>query len=139
MQDLASSLLKEEAHNQALFTLDELILREEDALGRALTEEEEGAIEAEHLPRLIEICTRPLEVHLHSGPGEAGWTPEDPTGTDRASFLFIDPSGVVRAQQIPTSTPNAGIAKWLRVFRSGEAPPPERKPSEKERERRSDE
>ncbi len=136
MRDLAASLLEEDARNQALVTLDELVFREEDALGRTLTEEEEAAMEAEHLPRLTELCTRPLEVHLHSGPGEAGWTPEDPTGTDRASFLFIDPSGVVRAQQIPTSTPNAGISKWLRVFRSGEAPPPERKPSEKERERR---
>ena len=139
MRELAMSLLKEDAETQAFVVLDELILREEDALGRTLTEEEEGALEAEHLSRLTELCTRPLEVHLHAGPGEAGWTPEDPTGTDRASFLFIDPSGVVRAQQVPTSVPNAGLAKWLRVFRSGEAPAPERKPSEEERARRAKE
>ena len=139
MRELAASLLKEDAEAQAFVTLDELILREEDALGRTLTEEEEGALEAEHLSRLTELCRRPLEVHLHAGPGEAGWTPEDPTGTDRASFLFIDPSGVVRAQQVPTSTPNAGLAKWLRVFRSGEAPAPERNPSEEERARRAKE
>ena len=139
MRELAASLLKEDAETQAFVALDELILREEDALGRTLTEEEEGALEAEHLTRLTELCTRPLEVHLHAGPGEAGWTPEDPTGTDRASFLFIDPSGVVRAQQVPTSVPNAGLAKWLRVFRSGEAPAPERKPSEEERARRAKE
>ena len=96
-------------------------------------EEEEEALEREHMPRLIKICTRPLEVHLHSGPGEAGWSPEDPTATDRASFLFIDPAGVIRAQQIPTSEPNVSIAKWLKVFRSGEAPAPARRPSEEHR------
>ena len=132
MKDLATSLLAEDAANQALISFDELVLRKEDEEGRALTEVEEAALEAEHLPHLIEILTRPLEVHLHSGPGEAGWTPESPTGTDRASFLFIDPAGVVRAQQLPTSIPNAALSKWLKVFRSGEAPPPERRPSDDE-------
>ena len=133
MKALASSLLIEDATREAEVSFDELLFRAEDALGESLSEEAEEAMELEHMPRLIKICTRPLEVHLHAGPGEAGWTAEDPTGTDRASFLFIDPAGVIRAQQVPTSEPNAGIAKWLRVFRSGEAPAPARRPSEEHR------
>jgi hypothetical protein len=133
MKALASSLLIEDATREAEVSFDELLFRAEDALGESLSEEAEEAMELEHMPRLIKICTRPLEVHLHAGPGEAGWTPEDPTGTDRASFLFIDPAGVIRAQQVPTSEPNAAIAKWLRVFRSGEAPAPARRPSEEHR------
>ncbi|NRA98146.1 MAG: hypothetical protein HRU14_18285, partial [Planctomycetes bacterium] len=152
MKDLAASLLAKKAAEQAkipfdeflLRNFDELVLRKEDEEGRALTDVEkdaledalEAALEAEHLPRLVALCTRPLEVHLHAGPGEAGWTHENPTGTDRASFLFIDPAGVVRAQQVPTSIPNAAISKWLKVFRSGEAPPPQRRPSEEEKKKR---
>jgi len=136
MKELAISLLAEDATQQALVSLDEIALRMEDEEGRTLTEDEEAALEAEHLPRLVALCTRPLEVHLHAGPGEAGWTHENPTGTDRASFLFIDPAGVVRAQQVPTSIPNAAISKWLKVFRSGEAPPPQRRPSEEEKKKR---
>ena len=133
MRELALTLLEEDAMNQALVSLDEIAMRKEDEAGRSLTEAEEAALESEHLPRLVALCTRTLEIHLHAGPGEAGWTPEDPTGPDRASFLFIDPAGVVRAQQIPTSSPNATLSKWLRVFRSGEAPSPERRPSEEKR------
>ena len=133
MEALARSLLVEDATREAEISFDELLFRAEEAAGGVLTEEEEEALEGEHMPRLIKICTRPLEVHLHSGPGEAGWSPEDPTATDRASFLFIDPAGVIRAQQIPTSEPNASISKWLKVFRSGEAPAPARRPSEEHR------
>jgi hypothetical protein len=133
MKSLASSLLLEDARQEAEVSFDELLFRAEDANGESLSEEAEEAMEKEHMPRLIKICTRSLEVHLHAGPGEAGWTPEDPTGTDRAAFLFIDPAGVIRAQQLPTSEPNAAIAKWLRVFRSGEAPAPARRPSEEHR------
>jgi hypothetical protein len=133
MRDLAASILTEDAKHAALTSLDELALRKEEDLGRTLTDEEESTLETEQFQRLIDLCTRPLHIHLHQGPGEAGWTPENPTGTDRASFLFIDPSGVVRAQQLPTTSPNATLSKWLRVFRSGEAPSPERRPSEEKR------
>jgi hypothetical protein len=133
MKALAISLLLEDATHEAEVSFDEILLRAEELAGESLSEEVEEAMEMEHMPRLIKICTRPLEIHLHAGPGEAGWTAEDPTGTDRASFLFIDPAGVIRAQQIPTSEPNTTLAKWLRVFRSGEAPAPERRPSEEHR------
>ncbi|MFT7680317.1 MAG: hypothetical protein ACI8QC_004323, partial [Planctomycetota bacterium] len=133
MKALAISLLLEDATSEAEASFDELLFRAEEIAGDSLSEEAEAAMEREHMPRLIKICTRPLEVYLHAGPGEAGWTSENPTVVDRASFLFIDPAGVIRAQQSPSSRPNAALAKWLSVFRSGEAPAPERRPSDEHR------
>jgi hypothetical protein len=133
MKALAISLLLEDATREAEVSFDEILFRAEEVAGGRLSEEEEEAMEMEHMPRLIKTYTRPLEVHLHSGPGEAGWEAEDSTGSDRAWFIFIDPAGVIRAQQVPSSRANTALSDWLRVFRSGEAPAPERRPSKEHR------
>jgi hypothetical protein len=133
MEALAISLLLEDATREAEVSFDEILFRAEEVAGGRLSEEAEEAMEMEHMPRLIKTYTRPLEVHLHSGPGEAGWEAEDSTGSDRAWFIFIDPAGVIRAQQVPSSRANTALSDWLRVFRSGEAPAPERRPSKEHR------
>ena len=133
MKALAISLLLEDATREAEVSFDEILFRAEEVAGGRLSEEAEEAMEMEHMPRLIKTYTRPLEVHLHSGPGEAGWEAEDSTGSDRAWFIFIDPAGVIRAQQVPSSRANTALSDWLRVFRSGEAPAPERRPSKEHR------
>jgi len=74
---------------------------------------------------------RPVEILTYRCPTDAGagQDGESEFETGRPSFLFVDPSGVIRERQMPVAQPTDELRRWVSVFRLGPTPPALRQPS----------